>query len=209
MSFLRDNRGVAAIEAVLLLPVMIFIIIGGVEAYSFVRTDSILDRAVYTIASGVSMQHKLETGSCNKTDVICTYGAIMEDLTQPLDFTRYGQVTISYYTTEKSGTASLWKGTPQWAYAKGIVNNADFTCPASAIPTMGGYEVKDSNTEFPALLQPERDGTTDGRLIVAEISYTYQPYLMSSNFWAALGGNRTLYHRAYFRARGYNLGICP
>ena len=115
----RSDRGVAAIETALVLPLMIFIIIGTIEVYQYFRAATILDRSAFTLANGISIQRELlDRGRCTEANDICTYGAIAHDLMTPLDFAGRGSVVFSVYAaTDPSGNRPppvSWEKAPTW-----------------------------------------------------------------------------------------------
>lgn len=185
-----DEHGVAGIEAAVVIPLMAFIIVATVELYQYFRAASILDRAVFTLADGVAMQRELfDSGSCDESDSICTYGAIAQDLMTPLDYSRNGWVIISAFAaTEPAPGANpppvTWKNTFEWRREYSGTGNSG-SQPGSLL---------DSTQGFP----PANDGDT---LIVVEVFYDFVPFAISAAFWETLGGPRRIYSRAFYRPR--------
>jgi len=187
----RSEKGVAGIEAALVIPLMVFIIVGTLELYQYFRAASILDRAAFTLADGVAMQRELfDGGTCNKSDNICTYGAIAQDLLTPLNFSANGWVIISAYaaTEPQSGwnpPPVRWENGPEWTRDYSGGGGGGGSAPASLL---------DPSSGFP----PANDGDT---LIAVEIFYDFVPFAMSAAFWETLGGPRRMYSRAFYRPR--------
>lgn len=189
----RSDRGVAAIEAALIIPVMIAIIVATVELYQYFRAVSILDRAAFTLVDGVAMQRELyDAGPCDKSDHICTYGAIAQDLMTPLDFSSNGWIIIGVYAaTEPSGGAPVsWKSAPEWSRRYAGSGTAG-TPPDSQLDPASGFP--------PA--------NVDDTLVVVEVFYDYVPFAMTSGFWETLGGTRRVYVRAFYRPRFADLRV--
>lgn len=186
----RSERGIAGIEAALIIPLMVFIIVGTMELYNYFRAASILDRAAFTLADGVAMQRELfDQGACDNSDDICTYGAIAQDLLTPLNFSANGWIIISAFAaTEPEGGTNpppvSWKNSSEW--------NRRFT----GVGNSGS--VPDSLLEPSSGFPPANDGDT---LIVVEIFYDYEPFALSSAFWETLAGTRRMYSRAFYRPR--------
>lgn len=185
----RLERGVAAIEAALLMPVAIFLVLGCVETYQYFRADALINRVAFTVSNGVAMQQKLyDRNQCTKSDNICIYDTIAKDLFEPLDYAAHGGLIISTYATtdiviEDGNSTVSWKNSPEWfKIYKSPTTAAE---PASKIT---------DTSIFP----PPKAGDT---LIVAEVFYEHDPYIMSSKFWAALGGTKQMYSRFVFRPR--------
>lgn len=186
----RLERGVAAIEAALLMPIAVFLVLSSVETYQYFRAEALLDRVVFTVANGVAMQQKLyDHNQCTKSDDICIYDTITKDLFEPLNYETHGGLIISAFVTtdiemdaDQNSTVS-WQAVPKWT--KSYKGSASMNEPESRIT--------DTNI-FP----PPKAGDT---LIVAEVFYEHEPYIMSSKFWASLGGIRHMYSRFVFRPR--------
>jgi len=188
--FCRSDRGVAAVEAALVLPLMVFIIIGTIEVYQYFRAATILDRTAHTLASGISIQRELlDRGRCTEAIDICTYGAIANDLTTPLDFSERGSVVFSVYAaTEPRGKASQpvsWEKTPTWRRGYGAAAQAQGTQPASRLDPPNGFP----------------NANLGDTVLVVEVFYNFEPFALSAAFWEALGGERRIYSRAFFRPR--------
>lgn len=186
----RSDRGVAGIEAALIIPLMVFIIIGTMELYQYFRAAAVLNRAAFTLADGVAMQRELFAGgACDKSDSICTYGAIAPDLMTPLDFASNGWLIISAYSATEPAKGPnpppvTWENAAAWVrqYAGSGTGGA---APASQL---------DPSSEFPTA----NEGDT---LIVVEVFYDFVPFALSANFWEALAGSRRMYSRAFLRPR--------
>lgn len=182
----RSQRGVAAVEAALLIPVLVFVIVGFIELYQYHRAVALLDRSAFTLASGISMQRDLyDRRDCSKTNNVCTYGAIAHRLMDPLDYAGNGQVAFSVYAAIETGgwrPTETWKDRPEWRRLyKG----------SPGIPeAVSRLDTRD----FP----PPKRGDT---IIVVEVFYDHEPFAMSSAFWEALGGERRMYSRAFYRPR--------
>jgi hypothetical protein len=169
------------------MPVMIFLVFGCFEAYQFYRAAALLDRVAFTVASGVSMQRQLvDSGQCTKTDDICVYGTIAKDLFQPLDYAGRGGLAISAYAaTEPAGNGTVtWKDQPEWRKV--------FT--GSAAGTLDTASRLNDKSVFP----PANVADT---IIVAEVFYDHDPFVISSRFWASLAGTSHMYSRFFFRPR--------
>lgn len=186
----RHQRGVAAIEAALLMPVAIFLVMACVETYQYFRAGALINRVAFTVANGVAMQQKLyDRKQCTRSDDICIYDTVTKDLFDPLDYDTHGGLIISTYVTtdivvDDAGNSTVsWNNSPIWFRA--------FKGSATASPPES--RITDTST-FP----PPKAGDT---LIVAEVFYEHDPYIMSSKFWAALGGTKQMYSRFVFRPR--------
>ncbi len=187
------ERGVSGIEAALLLPLGVFMIFGFIELYQYHRTVALLDRVSFTIANSVAMQPELyDRNQCTHSDDVCVYGRIAQDLFQPLDYNSNGKIAISVYATStpgKGGTVA-WKGTPEW---QKTFRGTHLTGPSVT------SRLSDKS-RFPTA----RVGDT---LVIAEVFYDYDPFVISARFWSALGGKRELYSHFFFRPRFSDLQV--
>jgi len=181
---------VAGIEAALIIPLMIFIIVGTMELYQYYRAAAILDRAAFTLADGVAMQRELfDSGPCDKSDNICTYGAVAQDLLTPLNFAGSGWIIISAFEATEPGSGRnpppvTWKNSSEWSkrYSGGGTGGS---APDSLLEPSSGFP--------PA--------NEDDTLIVVEVFYDFVPFALSAGFWEALAGPRRMYSRAFYRPR--------
>lgn len=192
----RLQRGVAALEAALLMPVAIFLLLGSFETYQYFRADALVARASFAVANGVAMQQKIfDRNQCTQSDTICTYNTIAQDLMTPLNYEAHGGLVISAFTTREVGSGASkhtewYFNPPDRGWRKSYVGSGGSSSPESRIA---------DTDDFP----PPRAGDT---LIVAEVFYEYEPYFMSSKFWSSMGGTKMLYSRFYFRPRFEELG---
>lgn len=187
------ERGVAALEAAIILPVAVFMVFACVELYQYYRAAALLDRVAFTVANGVAMQRELfNQGKCDQSNDVCVYGQIAQDLFQPLDYGSNGSMVISAFAAtepDEKGSVS-WKSQTEWrVFFKGT---------ASAQPDPVSRLVDSS--AFPQA----KVGDT---IIVAEGFYDYIPFAMSSTFWASLAGTSQIYSRFFFRPRFDDLRV--
>lgn len=188
---LLAQRGAVSIEAALVIPLMVFIIIGSFELYQYFRAASVLDRAAFTVANGVAMQRGLkDQGRCADTDDVCAYGAIMTDLMTPLNYRAHGRMVISLYVAEDKGKGAAWKNAPQWrrSYAGGSYGGA----VTSRLTPPDGFPQP--------MTKPAVAGEVDS-VVVVETFLDFEPFAISAAFWQALGGKRLLESRAFYRPR--------
>lgn len=183
----RCQRGVAAVEAAVLMPVMLLMILGFFEVYQYYRTVSVMDRVAFTVANGVAMQRELfNEGQCTRSDDICVYGTIAQDLFQPLDYARNGGMTITAYVATEAKNGPVSWDIAQHAWRKEFKGTS-----ATDVDTTS--KLIDSS-----LFPPARVNDT---IIVTEVFYDYEPFLMSSKLWASLAGTAHMYSRFFFRPR--------
>lgn len=179
---LRNDSGIAAIEAALVLPVFIFFIVGAVEIYQFFRAQSIVERAAYEIAQSLSLQKEMFNGSqCSKADNLCVYENVAEQLMHPLDFKQHGRLRLTVLTSsqEDENSAVLWNVEPGWPVVFG--NADDHGNPAASFP-----------------LEAERPEET---VLAVELAYDTSHLILTGRMRQLLTGSSTLVGRAYLRTR--------
>ena len=189
--FLRADQGVAGVEAAIVLPLMVFFVMGVVELYQYFRTDALMTRAAFSVADGVSMQQDLfDGGPCNLSDHVCTYGALMPDLMRPVDYRHGGSLQIRLLKTEEVTTGSgqnqqtktVWKTVPEWGKR----------CDGSGV--CQNFNQAYRGNEVPA---PNRNDT----IVIVEVFQTFEPFVISARYWSALGGPTTLRAASFYRPR--------
>lgn len=182
----RREDGIAAVEAALILPIMIFFIFASIEAYQYFRAVGIMNRTAFSVADAVAMQPRLyEGGSCSHPDHVCTYGVVTTDLMQPLDYAQNGHMAIGMYVTEPqgNGTTPAWSTPPVWSQGC----TGDGSCSATRI-------LDDLPANMPA---PKMSDA----VLVVKVFQKYEPFVISAGFWAGLGGKVDLSAVAYTRPR--------
>ncbi len=187
------QRGVAALEAAIVLPLMVFIILGGVELYLYTRVIAIMDRVAFTLANSISIQTQLiDDGNCTAPDHLCTYGTIMPTLLMPLASPN-ASVIISVYATDRpsSGAPTAWTNisSPNHGWTRTVYQGSAAAAPISRIST----------TSLPAAIISNNVQTAD-TVIAVELFYDYKPFAISGAFFNLLF-NTHQYSRALIRPR--------
>ncbi|MFT0533921.1 TadE/TadG family type IV pilus assembly protein [Castellaniella hirudinis] len=182
---LRAEHGAAAIEAALVIPIMIFLMLGMVEMYQYFRMIAVVDRAAFSVANSLAMQKEFTLNqdmACTNPGDLCTYEKIMPTLMQPLAY-RNGGLTVSFYTYDPDhDPANTWQ--PSWGA----------NCPADSHCAKATAAPLPANAPLPI----GRD-----QLMMAKTSAEYQPFSLSKNLWSVLNGNDTvtLSSFVFFRPR--------
>jgi len=178
----RNDSGIAAIEAALILPVFIFFIVGAVEIYQFFRAQSIVERGAYEIAQSLSLQKEVFNGAqCDASDNLCVYERVARHLLHPLDFDRHGRLELTVLTTSQKDEDSpvLWNVEPGWPVSFG--NKGITGSPAASFP-----------------LTAERPEET---VLAVELAYDTSHLILTGRMRQALTGSSTIVSRAYLRTR--------
>jgi len=146
---LRDTRAVAAVEFALILPLLVTLYFGTVEAASLYTVDRRVATVASTMADLVSREQK-----CITTDKLNSYFTAATGIMQPFVTTNLKQV-VSFLTVSSTGTVKV-----DWSKPHGTGAVARNTGVTTAIGTQ---------TNINTLAR------TKGFLVAAEIQYSSQP----------------------------------
>lgn len=189
------DRGSAAVEMAVIIPLFVLLMLATVELYSYIRTVSQVEHTAFTIADVLGQQTQIINSTA--TDSPINLGSIWNDavlLSAPLALASKGTVMITSIcdaTTAPCGkvaaTYSMASGTPQIYW--------------SAQSPWNGSAMSTSNEQSGSLLPstwPFRNGDS---AIVVEVAYTYNPFPMTQRLWPNAPGMTTIYKRVYVRPR--------
>lgn len=171
LNFWRDNRGVAAVEAALLLPVLLTTFIGCTEVTFKIWSTQKVEKLAVTIADVLTQSQTISSEGL--AQVVMASDRIME----PFEFDDEGVIYISsvYVTQDETVAKVNWQCSTTGSF--------------SALSKLG--QVGDAAVLPPELILAERDN-----VIVAEIYYKYTPIMPGLMFDEAI-----VYRRAFFKPR--------
>jgi Flp pilus assembly pilin Flp len=191
LKFLRDERGFAATEFAMWLPVILLILLGCFEATRYIMIHQKLDRAATQVADLVGQAEALTTGQLD--EIYKAAAAQME----PYDMEGQGEIIISS-VVNSAGTVTV-----SWQRNHGSAGGS------SSIGVEGGVANLPDNFY---LVDSESS-------IVAEVLYDYEPVFFGTlaglkNFGGdSLFGDMfqatTFKHEAWARPRGASLVSPP
>lgn len=165
------QKGIAAVEFALVLPVFMALLIGGTETTFLLMQSERVDRIAYSVTDIITQSETL-----TKTDLDTTFLAAAQ-LMQPFDFNANGVVIVSSVYKPSGGTATI-----KWQYAGGGA-----LARASKIGYVG---------QTPSL--PDNMSLNDNdNVIVSEVYYAYKPLFVNAGYLAA----HDLYHVAVYKPR--------
>jgi len=145
----RDTRAVAAVEFALILPLLVTLYFGTVEAASLYTVDRRVATVASTMADLISREQK-----CITTDKLNSYFNAATGIMQPFSTTSLKQV-VSFLAVSSAGTVTIKWSKP---YGTGAVAR-----------TVGVTTAIGTQTQINTLAR------TKGWLVAAEIQYPYMP----------------------------------
>ncbi len=180
----RDNRGVAAIEFALLLPMLLVLLIGCLEVTFKIWSTQKAEKLAVTLADVIAQSKAVTFADLEKlTDAV-------DKIMDPFPFGNNGKVIISsvYVAEDETEPEVLWQCT-----------NLPMGSTYSATSDVG---VKGEEATLPADFETEM--VPKDNVIVAEVFYTYHPIMPGLMFDEA-----PIYRRALFKPRLGNLIVAP
>lgn len=171
----RDERGIAAVEFALILPLMLMIYLGLVQLSRGMRAAQKLDLVAHTLADLTAQQ--LTGGGAtgqagiNETDINAVFSAATT-IMAPLPTTAL-KMTISEVsiTGTPSAAPTAWTATTVWSVSR----NSGSRRPCQTLTASNAAPV--SLTTMPTSYVQVTDGVnpTTGPVIVADVIYDYSP----------------------------------
>lgn len=147
-----DCRGAAAVELALIAPVLVALMLSGVEISRFILLNQKIERVSVTMADLTSQAESLTEADLD--GLFQVSGHVMA----PFDLMTDGQVIISSINAKDGNPAVI-----SWQRSFGVLANASGFGGEGGAPTFtGGFSVNDNES-----------------LIVAEVYYTYEPLVIS------------------------------
>jgi hypothetical protein len=198
---LRSDRGSAAIEFVIIVPLMLLVLTGFAETYCYLRAVSVLEHTAFTLADSLGQLPQVidNNGTGNASNLGSLYSAATL-LASPNDLQASGGVIITSICdgspsacVQPPSSPSLAGGTPviHWQRSAPWNGGAFVSKVTSGAPTPSGW--------------PFRVGDS---AIVVEVFYKFNPFAMTAAFWPDAPGTQTIYQRVYVRSRtGYPLDL--
>lgn len=195
--FWRSDHGVAGIETAVIVPLALLMMLGFTELYLYLRTVSAAERVAFGLADTIGQKPAIvDVNTTASANNIGTYWYAASAIARPLDFADRGEVII----TSVCDTVSDNCDNPDAIGKAG----------ASGVPTLLWQRISPSNggnfphqsSRLPAGFKPAAWPFYSGdSMIAVEVFYQFNPYLMTSAFWADAPGTVTVYQVVYARPR--------
>ncbi len=170
--FIKDNRGVAAIELAIVLPMMMTLFLGVVEISNFVLINERTEKMAHTVADVVAQGEAITVAELD--NILSATSEIMK----PFPFNERGHVIITAVHREPNDTPKV-----AWQYEGGGTlqnTHSNFGGPGFASPLPEGFILNEKET-----------------VIIAEIYYAHEN-LVTNMF---NGSNPNLYKYAFYKPR--------
>jgi Flp pilus assembly protein TadG len=192
---LSSDRGAVMFEFVIVVPMMLFILLGFTEMYLYMRAVSLVEHTAFTLADSIGQMPQVinDTSTSNANNLGSIWSAATL-LAAPNALQAQGGVIVTSIcdlTTTPCGvtqplTQSMLPGVPKIYWQ------------AQAPWTQSGMTSKITSTNILPSSWPFRNGDS---AIVVEVFMKYTPFSMTLNFWASAPGTQTIYERVYVRQR--------
>lgn len=219
----RDERGIAAVEFALILPLMPMIYMGLVELSRGMRTAQKLDLVAHTLADLTAQQLTggASTGQAGLTEAdITSIFSAANTLMAPLP-TNTLKMTISEVniTGTPAGAPTSWQARTVWTVTRnGATPRPCQVLTAANVPPVSSTTMPTSYTQITNGVNP-----TEGPVIVADVVYQYSPgvsfelfrwgspptWTMSRTSYAPVRNTFSPPHIQYYMSSGTNCQGTP
>ncbi|WP_347558137.1 TadE/TadG family type IV pilus assembly protein [Robbsia sp. KACC 23696] len=189
----RFERGAAALELTIILPLALMLLLGFIDIYNYMRTQSTVEHTAFMLADSLSMMTQVfnDTGTTN-SNALGSVWVAANLIAKPLALSTNGGVVITSVcdsatcTSTTADRTSVATGTPKIWWQ------------ASAPWNVSTSVTKETSSAILPSYWPFR--STDSALVV-EVFYVYDPFPLVRGFWPSAPGKTTLYKRVYVRPR--------
>ena len=170
-SLWHDKSGASLIELAFAMPILVTLLLGGVEIARYVLLHQKLDRVSSSIADLVSQAETISIGDLQNIFDAAQFVA------KPFNLLAEGTVIVSSISNPLGGQDSR----VNWQESGGgsITANSQIGTPGSSVTLPTGFTLADGQT-----------------IIIAEVFYDYVPWILGD-----FTGANQIYHRALFRPR--------
>lgn len=200
----RNEQGVAMVEFALILPILMILLVGGIEITRLVLFNQKIDNATSRIADAITRLDK-EVVECKGTQGLLFYrNDLMVQMMKPYDFNGNGgglivsAIEAEYKNQNKQDDNSQTQQKVKWQWVSG-----------ESASRIGSKNSVANGAEWPLVFRrsPNDGGMFDGdRIIAVEVFYTYKTIIPGIEFFLGMDAVTQVYKKAFYRARFGNMG---
>jgi len=191
---LRSDRGSVAVELVIVVPLMVFLLVGFSEIYMYMRTVSALEHTALMLADSLGQTSQLiDTNATTDSNDLGSIWNAAVLLSAPNSLNSGGGVIITSVCDLASCPPALQPIPP--SMAPGV---PQILWQRSAPWNGSGMTSRVTSGNILPATWPFRNGDS---AIVVELFYTFNPFAMTAGLWPGAPGTQTLYERIYVRPR--------
>jgi Flp pilus assembly protein TadG len=198
-SLLRSDSGSVAVEIVIIVPLMMFLLLGFSAFYLYLRTQSAIEHTAFTLADTLGQMTSISSSnSATAPDSLGYLWNAATVLAAPYTIQTKGAVFITSVCDMSSGSCASNNPPSMNAGRPGVLWRAH------APWNTGNLQSQVSSASPLPSTWPFRD--SDSALIV-EVYYSYDAFALVRGLWPGAPGVQTFYERIYVRPRnGHPLG---
>lgn len=187
LRLVRDRRGSVALEMAFVLPLILLMLLGFYEAYMYIRSVAMVERASASVANIMGRQLSQLRDCNNASDALNlgTYVDAVTRMTSPMPLATQGEVILSAVSNVNNVPRVRWQRRSQFKVA-------------GTVSVLG---VQNAQAKLPAALNALVIADNTVTILVVEITYRFVPFAMTANFWSGSPGAVTIQRVAYFRPR--------
>jgi Flp pilus assembly protein TadG len=189
----RSERGSVAVEIVIIVPLMIFLLLGFSAIYFYIRTQSAIEHTAFTLASSLGQMTQISSSNAATTpNSLGSLWYAATVLAAPYPIADNGGVFITSICDMSGGNCvsktppTMTAGTPRivWQAKAPWTKSTMVSQVSSNAPLPANWPFRNSDTA-----------------LIVEIFYTYDPFSFVRAIWAGAPGVQTTYRRVYVRPR--------
>jgi len=200
---MRSNRGSVAIEVVIIVPLILFTLIGFNEMYMYMRAVSLVEHTAFTLADSIGqMAQVIDDESTSSGNNLGSLWQAATFLSAPNALQAQGGVIITSVCEQTTSCIKVPRVSQSLTTGQPVI-----LWQAQAPWTMSSMQTQVTTTNILPASWPFRTGDS---AVVVEVFYSYNPFPITSNFWANAPGVQTIYERVYVTPRlDKALPLCP
>lgn len=214
--FLNARGGIALIEFALVAPLILLVLLGGIELTRFMLVVQKVDKTAYAMADLVAQMSpataQRRDGEISIDQMNTVVFRQFQSLMDPYDANTNGSIIVSSIRRERDTTRIKWQIASQGGY-----NGADTTSIVSGLTpasvNASGAALRDRTASFTGEAATEISGMLGyENMIVSEVFFRYRPILsniLRGEYFPFQLGETTLVRRIYSRPRNGNMICLP